>query len=103
MSRKVAKDIAKTISNRELLEMFNQAKNNIKDWTKTSSVNKSITKGVAWNILVADFDVNNDYSMLTKVNMIREFGLFLPDELKPKKKQKTNNIKPYHQEPKFND
>jgi hypothetical protein len=100
MNRSDAKKIAENITNNQLMEMFNKAKNEIKDWTKVSIVNKSLTKGFAWNILAKDFDINYNYHILAKINMIREFGEFLPDELKIKKNKKIYD-KPMHQEPEF--
>ena len=101
MNRSDSKKIALTITNEQLLEMFNNAKNGIKDWTKISNVNKGITKGVAWNILAKDFDVNKTHHNLAKINMIREFGEFLPIELKPIKKNHKKYDNLVHQEPKF--
>lgn len=99
MNRTDAKKIAQTITNEQLLEMFNNAKLGIKDWTKVSSVNKGITKGTAWNILAKDFDVNKKHHILGKINMIREFGEFLPEELKPEKKTRKKYTDLIHQEP----
>lgn len=102
MERHVAKQIAMKITNTQLLEMFNNAKSSIKDWTKTSSINKTFTKGFAWNILASNFDVNKEYHILAKINMIREFGEFLPGGLNPAiDKSKKEKITPTHQEPNF--
>ena len=101
MNRTDAKKIAQTITNKQILEMFNTAKLKIKDWTKVSCVNKGLTKGTAWNILTKDFDVNKKYHNLGKINMVREFGEFLPEELKPEKKIRKKYDNPIHQEPKF--
>ena len=92
MNRTDARRIAETITNQQLKEMFDSAKENIKDWTTTSSVNKGFTKGLAWNILTAAFDVNEEQHILSKTNMIREFGEFLPNSLKVK--EKTKEISP---------
>ena len=100
MNRTDARKIAESITNEQIQEMFNQAKINITDWTKVSCVNKGMTKGVSWNILAKDFDVKIKHHILAKTNMVREFGEFLPDDLKPKKKVK-NKIITIHQEPKF--
>ena len=100
MNRTDARKIAESITNEQLQTMFDTAKIKIIDWTKVSCVNKGMTKGVSWNILAKDFDVNINHHILAKTNMIREFGEFLPDELKPKKKIK-NKIITVHQEPKF--
>jgi hypothetical protein len=100
MERYKAKQIAETITNEQLKEMLDKAKDNIKDWTKVSTVNKGLTKGVAWNILGSNFDETKKHHILAKINMVREFGEFLPEDLKPKKKEK-HTIVPIHQEPKF--
>ena len=100
MNRSDAKKIAETITNQELSEMFTNAKTNISDWTKVSNVNKGMSKGVAWNILASDFDVDKKYHNMAKVNMVRDFGEFLPDNFKPAKKTKPS-INVVHQEPKF--
>lgn len=100
MNRSDAKKIAETITNQELSEMFTNAKANISNWTKVSNVNKGMSKGVAWNILASDFDVDKKYHNMAKVNMVREFGEFLPDHFKPAKKTKPS-INVVHQEPKF--
>jgi len=101
MNRIDAKKIAKTITNEQLLEMFNNAKSYVKDWTKVSVCNKGFTKGTSWNILAKDFDVNEQYHNLSKVNMIREFGDYLPDNIKPEKKTRKKYENLVHQEPKF--
>lgn len=101
MNRTDAKKIAETISNEVLSAMFSNAKANIKDWTQVSNVNKGMTKGAAWNILASDFDIEKKYHNLAIVNMVREFGDFLPEQLKPIKKTKKININVVHQEPKF--
>ena len=101
MNRPDAKKIADTITNEQLLQMFNSAKENITDWTKISNVNKGMTKGAAWNILAKDFDVSKKYHNLAKINMIREFGEYLPKELKPVKYKRHSSKPPIHQEPNF--
>jgi hypothetical protein len=100
MNRNDARKIAESITNAQLLDMLNRAKKEIKDWTKVSSVNKGLTKGTSWNVLAKDFDVNHNYHIMAKTNMVREFGEFLPVEIKPKKKTKKNT-NPVHQDPIF--
>ena len=100
MNRKDAREIAQKITNEQLQQMFDNAKKGIKDWTKVSNNNKGFTKGVAWNILAKDFDLNYNYHILAKTNMVREFGEFLPDELKPKKKKRQFSP-PIHHDPIF--
>lgn len=100
MNRYNAKQIAEVITNEQLKLMFDTAKKQITDWEKVSIVNKSFTKGTAWNILANKFDVTKKHHILGKINMVREFGEFLPEELKPKKKVKVYPT-PIHQEPIF--
>lgn len=102
MNRKNARKIAETITNEQLQQMFKTAKINITDWTVVSNVNKGMTKGVGWNILAKNFDVNAKHHMLAKTNMIREFGEYLPDELMSRKEIKKQTYKPpVHQKPIF--
>lgn len=100
MNRNDARKIAETITNEQLQQMLETAKSKITDWTKVSNCNKSCTKGVAWNVLAKDFDVTANHHILAKINMVREFGEFLPDDLKPPKKIR-NNQPPIHQNPQF--
>lgn len=100
MNRHTAKNIAQTITNEQLKQMFDKAKANIKNWNVVSICNKGMSKGTAWNILTADFDVNNEYHILAKTNMVREFGEYLSEELTPIKKKKES-YSYVHQEPKF--
>lgn len=102
MNRTDSKKIAETITNEQLKDMFEKAKSSITDWTKVSNVNKGMTKGAAWNILASNFDVNEKHHKLAKYNMIREFGEYLPEELKPIKKAKILPSYIHHEEPKFN-
>ena len=71
MDRTTAKKIAGTITNDAILEMLNTAKTRITDWGKTSKVNKCMSVGAAWCVLAEDFDVNKEYSIWSKTNMIR--------------------------------
>lgn len=102
MNRLNARKLAETITNEELKAMFDRAKEEIKDWTLVALVNKSMTKGAAWNILAKNFDVNVEHHILVKANMIREFGDYLPGELKPARKSKKTYMTPVHQDPIFN-
>ena len=102
MKRSDARKLAEIVTNDQLQQMFNNAKEGVKDWTKVSSCNISFTKGVAWNILEKDFDINHSYHILAKTNMIREFGEFLPGELKQKvARNKKPLIVPVHHDPIF--
>lgn len=101
MNKTLAKQIAETIANEELKQMFDNAKAGIKDWTARSHVNKGMTKGTAWNILAKDFDVTHKYHALAKKNMIWEFGDFIPDHLMPQKVSRKSLPNTVHQEPIF--
>jgi len=101
MNRNDARKLAEVITNQELSDMLNAAKIGIKDWAQVSNVNKGMTKGVSWNILAKDFNIDGTYHVIAKTNMIREFGNFLPNAKKPSKKQKTI-IAVVHQDPIFN-
>lgn len=101
MNRLQARKLAETITNDQLKQMFKYAKEGIKDWTKVSSCNKGITKGVGWNVLAKDFDVNHNYHILAKTNMIREFGEFLPYRIRHQETKKKDQTKPIHHDPIF--
>lgn len=103
MNTTQARTIAETITNQQLTAMFEKAKNSITDWTRTATVNKGMTKGTAWNILAADFDESKDYPTIAKFNMVREFGDFLPWEMRNPRKEKARFVPktPVHQNPIF--
>lgn len=101
MTKHEAMNLAERITNEQLLQMFKSAKDNINNWTEPSKVNKGLTKGAAWNVLAKDFNVNKDYIVIIKYNMIREFGKYLPDELKPTRAKRNIQGNPSHQEPNF--
>jgi hypothetical protein len=42
-----------------------------------------------------------NHHILAKTNMVREFGEFLPDEIKPAKKSKRDIKPPIHHDPIF--
>lgn len=100
MNRHDARKIAETITNDQIQRMFDSAKKSIRDWMVVSNVNKGMSKGAAWNILTKAFDINKRIHILAKTNMVREFGEFLPWELRPLKKQRATRT-PVHQDPIF--
>ena len=102
MNRKNSRRIAETITNEQIKQMFDNAKANITDWTKVSNINKGLTKGSAWNILTKNFDVSIKYHILGKINMVHEFGEYLPNELKPQKQMQKKQNPPVHHNPIFN-
>lgn len=101
MNRSNSKQLAEIVTNEQLKQMFDNARVGITDWTRRSISNKGMTMGTAWNILAKDFDVDYTYHPLSKYNMIRNFGEFLPAELLPEKKNKAELKPPIHQEPIF--
>ena len=103
MNRIKAREIAETITNEQIQQMFDNAKTNIKDWEKRSIVNKSFTIGTGWNILTKGFNIDSHIHILVKTNMVREFGEFLPEKLKPIKKERGELPAPIHQNPLFED
>lgn len=88
MNNTDAKKISETITNEQIADMLNEAKNHIEDWREVSSVNKAMTKGYAWNILAKDFNVNVRPHPMHRKNLVWEFGDYLPESLKPKKAQR---------------
>ena len=102
MNKTHAKIIAEIITFDQLQEMFNNAKENITNWTEISAVNRSMTKGTVWNILYHGVKPEVMHQSIALRNMIWEFGDHLPDELFIKnKKPKQKPIKVLHQEPIF--
>lgn len=97
LNKKQVRAIADTVTNQQLFEMFNAAQKLIVDWTKVSRISANITKGTAWNMLAANFNVNQEYSISEKREMVLEFGEFLTNDIKYNADQ--NN--PRHEEPKF--
>lgn len=104
MNRQLAKQIAEKVTLEDLKQMFVNAKNETTDWTKVSNVNLGMTKGTAYNILSIkkEYTSINEIHIMGRINMIREFGEFLPNlEIYNPPKPKKEHIKPVHQEPKF--
>jgi len=102
MTKKEAVEIAKTVTNGQLEEMFMNAMVDMPYWEDRSDVNKGITKGAAWNIFAKDFNPEGKHANIAKINMIREFGDFLPKEVRIEKPPKTKlKLKVIHQEPNF--
>ena len=101
MNKKDAKIIAETITNEQLERMFSNAKEGITDWKALSIINKSITKGTAWNILTKAFDVRVKNRNNAKIIMLMEFGDFIKHEFDIPKKEIKKRLVPFHQEPVF--
>lgn len=105
MNKSTARNLSKIIKNDDVFNMLKNAKLGIKDWKTASKLNPSMSKGVAWNILAAHFDVNKVYKKLILKNILVEFGDFL--DIKPymepyiKKRKPKLNVEIYHEEPDF--
>ncbi len=96
MNRAEARQLAKNVTLEDLKIMMETAAKKIKDWTKTSRVNKGLTIGVSFNILSKGLDKLPH--ILASTNMIWDFGEYLPNYSKQFKKEKVKII-PVHQEP----
>lgn len=101
MNKYECRSLADKITEAEMREMFEKAKTGIKDWTKVSKINKSMSIGAAWNILYGAFTSPTKFSLqsaLSKRNMIFEFQDFMPEHLILEKKVKNKSeVKIKHQ------
>jgi hypothetical protein len=107
MKRSYAKKLAEDVTNQELKEMFYNAQKSITqsgDWGKVSKVNKSLSVSTAFNILSCGVDsdefLDQKIAPIAKLNMIREFGEYLPN-YQPEQARTKPNINITHHEPKF--
>jgi len=101
MNKSRAKKIAEKITYEQLKAMFDNAQIGISDWTKTSTVNKGMTKGAVWNILQPGLKPEIMSESLALKNMIWEFGDFLDDVFEDDDPKSKAIIKVHHQEPVF--
>lgn len=101
MNKQEASKLAETVTGEQLTQMFLNAQESIKDWRQVSRVNKSMSKGTAFNILSAGCrDAKSLAQKIAVTNMIWEFGEYLPGYKKPLAKERPE-IAVHHQEPKF--
>lgn len=103
MNKPEARLIANTATYDSLRQMFLNAQKGIINWEERAVINKSMSKGTAFNILSSvfrdEFEIQKVH-FISKLNSIREFGEFYPGYEKPVKKKK--NLPPVmHQPPKF--
>jgi len=105
MNKRDAKLIAETVTDDQLLAMFERAKTSITDWKEPCKVNPGITLGAAWNIYYPCIVKGLRPTKLghVKTNMLWTFGDYLDEALKPDKKENTRSpaISVFHQEPIF--
>jgi len=102
MNKTNAKKIAESITFEQLSTMFNNAKSNIVNWKEVSTVNRCMTKGAVWNILIKGLTPRIINQPIALKNMIWEFGDYLDVDLQIKSKQKIkSDVEVFHQEPDF--
>ncbi|WP_219495045.1 hypothetical protein [Proteus terrae] len=102
MNKSDARKIAQTITSEQLNDMFERAKRSITNWEIKSKVNPQFSIGATWNIFYSVYTANKLLHVTAKANMIREFGDYLDESLKPVKKSKRGmSIKIHHEEPIF--
>jgi hypothetical protein len=102
MNKTNAKKISEIITFSQVQEMLNNAQERITDWSEVSAVNKSMTKGTAWNILKHGAKPEIIHQPLALKNIIWEFGDYLPESIKIKKpNKKKSRLNVHHQEPIF--
>lgn len=102
MNKSEANKVAEVITYDQLITMFDNAKIGISDWSVVSNVNKCISRGAAWNILYPSLSPEIINYTLVVRHMIREFGEYIPEELKPVKEKFVKSfVNVIHQEPKF--
>lgn len=105
MNKATTKALSGIIKNEDVFEMLKKARHEVCDWTVVSRINPCMSKGYAWNILAAHFDVNRIYPAPVLSNILREFGEFLTikpymEAYLPKHKTKCE-VECHHKEPDF--
>jgi hypothetical protein len=105
LTKQKARELSKTITNDEIQQMLDTARNNITDWSKPSNSIIKASKGYAWNILGGNFDIKYEYTWDELYKLLLEYGEYIPAHLKqyyqPKEKVKKEK-KLLHEEPIFN-
>lgn len=94
------RELAKTITHEQVIFMLKNAQANITDWTVRSRVNKMFSRGKHWNM----FTRSVGFSILSEIliyRLLEEYGDYLPIELKPVKKKKSDFPPPHHEDPIF--
>ncbi len=97
MTRSEAKKLAETVTVNDLKYMFVTAYGRVKNWEAPSRGNKGLSVGTVFNLFTKG-GISEDTHKLAKINMIREFGEYLPNyEKKKRLVLPTPNV--YHQKP----
>lgn len=79
-TRSEARQIAQKITFEQIKAMLTTAKSSITDWTSHSRLNKTLSKGMTWNIMTKA--LRPDMHILVKTNLVMEYGEYLPEELR---------------------
>lgn len=107
MNKQSAKQTLSNLTVRDIEDMFENAKSEITCWTVPSIVNPQFSKGAVWNILYPSVGAVTEGAIVCKsaavVNMVREFGHFLPEEkkLSAYKKREPMPEGTHHEKPIF--
>ncbi|MCQ9423422.1 hypothetical protein NRB16_07790 [Pseudomonas sp. LJDD11] len=101
MNRADANRIAETVTREQLAAMFARARAEITDWTKASPNNPAVTLGWTWNLMWPVFKNSERLRLPIIRSMVRAFGDYLDDDLKPPKKPRRQLPVPAHQDPVF--
>jgi hypothetical protein len=102
MNKLKAKRLLNLVSNEDIKEMLFNVKYKTEDWSESSIINVSLSKGAAWNILTKDINFNEKLYHIHKLNLLREYGDYLPqrvlDQLVVVKKENPK-VEVIHEEP----
>lgn len=95
-----ARELAHQTSDADVKIMLKTAREKVKDWKQPSNINPLMTIGYSFNIFAKALVAVRDkhLHLLTKVNLIREFGKYLPNYKPPKKTLKIQR-EPIHSNP----
>lgn len=99
MTKTDVRRVAEVITTAELKEMILNAYSKVDDWTVPSKGNKSMSLGTTFNILTSG-EITDKTNLIVKINLIREFSLYLPEKYKASKKPKVQVENVVHQDPK---
>lgn len=105
MDKRTCKRLSEVIRNEDILDMLKEAKDNVLDWTLPSRLNPAMSRGYAWNLLAAKFDVTKPQHDFILKQLLYEFGDWLTikpymEPYLPMPKARYNG-KIHHKEPDF--
>jgi len=95
MKKSEAKKLAKTVKAEDLKQMFVNARKGVTKWDEPSRLNKGLSRGTAFNVLVKCVHTKSEIGI---TNMLVEFGDWLPGYT-PQVKQERKRTNPVHQDP----